>query len=135
MSGNKYLAAVLIGGLSYATSSVALAQQPAAAELQGMSAAEGLKATVFASEPLISNPSAIDVDTNDRVWVAQIDTYHSLPDGASLGSIKVLEDTDGDGQADKSTVFAEGLGQVMSICVAGKPRLRRCEPGSMGLYG
>ncbi|MEX2559353.1 MAG: PVC-type heme-binding CxxCH protein, partial [Pirellulales bacterium] len=81
--------------------------------------AEGFEAALFASEPMITNPAAIDIDTQGRVWVAEIQWYRGQAKEPPADKIKVLEDTDGDGRADKVTVFAEGVFAPMSICVAG----------------
>src|SRR5205823_3742172 len=88
-------------------------------ELKALRAAEGFDVSVFASEPMITNPAAIDVDTQGRVWVAEIQFYRKFANQPPADKIKVLEDTDGDGKADKVTVFAEGVYAPMSICVAG----------------
>ena len=53
------------------------------------------------------------------MWVAEIQWYRGGAKNPPADKIKVLEDTDGDGRADKVTVFAEGLFAPMSICVAG----------------
>ncbi len=93
-------------------------QMSAQEELRTLRTPPGVKVELFASEPLITNPAAIDVDTHGRVWVAEIRHYRRGPKKPS-DSIKVLEDTDGDGRADRVTVFATGLLAPMSICVAG----------------
>ncbi len=95
------------------------AQQSAEAELKQLRATEGLELSLFAAEPLVTNPAAIDVDTHGRVWVAEIEFYRRFADKPPADKIKVLEDTDGDGRADRATVFAEGVYCPMSICVAG----------------
>ncbi len=76
--------------------------------------AEGLQATLFASEPMVNNPTNIDVDSRGRVWVAEGQNYRmthrkDLPRIEGADRIKILEDTDGDGKADKVTVFADGI--------------------------
>lgn len=83
-----------------------------------MRAAEGIEIALFAAEPLVTNPAAIDVDTHGRVWVAEIEFYRKYAKQPPRDRIKVLEDTDGDGRADKATVFADGVYNPMSICVA-----------------
>ncbi|MBX9790262.1 MAG: c-type cytochrome [Pirellulales bacterium] len=95
------------------------AQLPAEEELKHLRAANGLELSLFAAEPLLTNPAAIDVDTHGRVWVAEIQFYRRFADKPPADKIKVLEDTDGDGRADRATVFAEGVYCPMSICVAG----------------
>ncbi len=88
-------------------------------ELKTLQTPEGIDVTLFASEPMITNPAAIDVDTHGRVWVAEIQWYRGGAKQPPADKIKVLEDTDGDGRADKVTVFADDLFAPMSICVAG----------------
>lgn len=95
------------------------AQQSPREELTRMQPAEGVDVSLFAAEPMITNPSAIDVDSQGRVWVAEIQWYRSQAKQPPADKIKVLEDTDGDGRADKVTTFAEGLFCPMSVCVAG----------------
>jgi putative membrane-bound dehydrogenase-like protein len=99
--------------------SPAAAQKSPDEELASLRAPEGMEVSLFAAEPLITNPAAIDVDTHGRVWVAEIQWYRSQAKQPPADKIKVLEDTDGDGRADKVTTFAEGLFAPMSICVAG----------------
>jgi putative membrane-bound dehydrogenase-like protein len=112
------LAAILAVALGL-PGSRALAQQSAEAELKTLVAAPPFEVSLFAAEPLITNPAAIDVDTHGRVWVAEIQWYRAGAKTPPADKIKVLEDTDGDGRADKVTVFADGLFAPMSICVAG----------------
>lgn len=97
----------------------AAAQRSAEEELQSLRVPPGFEATLFASEPMITNPSAIDVDTHGRVWVAEIQWYRGRAKNPPADKLKVLEDTDGDGRADRATTFAEGLFCPMSVCVAG----------------
>lgn len=94
-------------------------QHPPAEALRRLAADPTIEATLFASEPMIANPSAIDVDTRGRVWVAEIQWYRAAAKQPPADAIKVLEDTNGDGVADKVTTFAEGLFCPMSVCVAG----------------
>lgn len=101
-----------------AATAPALAQQSPEQELACLRAAEGVDVSLFAAEPLVTNPAAIDVDTQGRVWVAEIEFYRRFADQPPRDRIKVLEDTDGDGRADKATVFADGVYNPMSICVA-----------------
>ena len=72
----------------------------------------GTKLVLFASEPMIVNPIAIDWDERGRAWVVESFGYpNDVPTepGSGEDRIKILEDTDHDGRADKMTVFAEGL--------------------------
>ena len=83
----------------------------------------GLEATLFAAEPLLSSPSDIDVDSRGRVWVCEVLNYRGKKETRAEGDrILVLEDTDGDGRADKQTVFHQGrdVDSALGICVIGE---------------
>jgi putative membrane-bound dehydrogenase-like protein len=72
---------------------------------------EGFEIRLFASEPDVVNPVAMTWDARGRLWVLELYEY---PLGAPAGTkprdrIRILEDTDGDGRADKVTTFADGL--------------------------
>ena len=99
--------------------SAAFAQKPPEEELKALQVPDDVRIELFASEPMITNPAAIDVDTHGRVWVAEIEYYRRAAKNPPADRIKVLEDTDGDGRADKATLFADDLFAPMSICVAG----------------
>ena len=84
---------------------------------------DDLEATLFASEPLLSSPSDIDVDARGRVWVCEVLNYRGKQETRPEGDrILVLEDTDGDGKADKQTVFHQGrdVDSALGICVIGE---------------
>ncbi|NNE94279.1 MAG: dehydrogenase, partial [Verrucomicrobiales bacterium] len=68
-----------------------------------------LEAQLFASEPMIGSPSSIDIDELGRVWVCDVVNYRRNQGKRKGGDkIVILEDTDGDAKADKSTVFYQG---------------------------
>ncbi|RAJ07449.1 PVC-type heme-binding CxxCH protein [Arenibacter echinorum] len=72
----------------------------------------GFKLELFASEPNIINPIAMNWDEKGRLWVIEtVDYPNTVRDDKGSGDdrIKICEDTDGDGKADKFTVFAEKL--------------------------
>jgi putative heme-binding domain-containing protein len=81
-----------------------------AAEKAGFVVPEGFEIDLFASEPMIQKPVQMNWDSAGRLWVVSSTTYPHIEVGAAAADqVVVLEDTDGDGKADKSTVFAEGL--------------------------
>lgn len=72
----------------------------------------GTRLVLFACEPMVKNPIAIDWDERGRAWVVESFGYpNDVPDKPGTGEdkIKILEDTNGDGKADKMTIFADGL--------------------------
>ena len=77
---------------------------------------EGFKAQLFASEPDIGKPMNISFDPKGRMWVTQSNEY-PFYDSAGVGPdrISILEDTDGDGKADKIQVFADSLNIPIGI--------------------
>ena len=71
----------------------------------------GFRVHLVASEPQIAKPMNLAVDARGRLWVSSSEEY---PFAAAEGvvprdTIRILEDTDGDFRADRSTVFADGL--------------------------
>lgn len=79
-------------------------------ELEAFKIADGFEVTLFASEPLVAKPIQMNWDEDGRLWVVSSTAYPHVKTGETANDkIFVLEDTDGDGKADKSTVFAEGL--------------------------
>ncbi|MBC8406459.1 MAG: ThuA domain-containing protein [Planctomycetes bacterium] len=77
----------------------------------------GFRAQVFAAEPMVVNPIAIAWDERGRCWVAESPDYPNTvnADGVGLDRVSILEDTDGDGRADKKTIFCDGLNLPTSI--------------------
>jgi len=78
-----------------------------------MTPGAGLKVNLFASEerfPDLANPMQMTFDAKGRLWVACWPTYpHWKPKSPRNDKILILEDTDGDGRADKQTTFAGDL--------------------------
>ncbi len=71
---------------------------------------DGYQVNLFASEPMFANPIHMMWDSRGRLWVACSWAYPQLKPGeVANDKIIILEDTDNDGKADKSTVFADGL--------------------------
>src|SRR5689334_4098266 len=79
-------------------------------ERQTFIVAPGFEVNLFAADPLLAKPIQINFDPQGRLWVASSEVYPQIKPGQTANDkILVLEDADGDGKADKTTVFADGL--------------------------
>ena len=93
--------------------------------LKGLTISEGLEVHAFATEPMLKNPTNIDVDERGRVWVCEAYNYrpdvNGNPTNALGDRIMILQDNDGDGKADTAKVFYQGpeLNSPLGICVLG----------------
>jgi hypothetical protein len=84
---------------------VALSAQPV---VNGLKLADPeLEITLWADSPLLANPTNFDVDTSGRIWVTEGVNYRRSKTRDAGDQVVVLEDTDLDGVADKSTVFVQ----------------------------
>ena len=74
---------------------------------------------LFADESMgIANPVAMHWDAKGRLWVLTTLTYAQLKPGQKVNDkLTILEDTDHDGRADKSTVFVDGLDMPMGFAL------------------
>jgi putative membrane-bound dehydrogenase-like protein len=91
--------------------------------LKALHVKPGFEARLVAAEPLVQDPVFIDWDAKGRMWVVEMGDYPFAPgektkDGSvgqekvselQTGRVKILEDTNGDGVYDKSTLFLDGL--------------------------
>ena len=69
-----------------------------------------LEITLYAENPLLAKPIHMNFDERGRLWVASSEVYPQIKPGqTATDKIIILEDTDGDGKAEKSTIFADGL--------------------------
>lgn len=84
-----------------------------------------LEVALFAAEPMLYNPTNMDMDHRGRVWICEAYNYRNevnhVPYEKKGDKILILEDTDGDGKADKSKVFYQGedINAALGICVLG----------------
>ncbi|MGC1273357.1 MAG: PVC-type heme-binding CxxCH protein [Planctomycetaceae bacterium] len=80
----------------------------------------GFEPKLFAAEPDVAKPIAMNWDERGRLWVLETFDYPNdlQPTGAGNDRIKICEDTDGDGVADKFTVYAEKLSIPTSLAFA-----------------
>jgi putative heme-binding domain-containing protein len=85
--------------------------------IKKMTVPEGFSVELVAGEPDIVNPVAMTFDERGRIWITESLEYPRRAAGPGRDRIKILEDTDGDGKADKFTIFAEGLNIPSGIAV------------------
>lgn len=102
-------------------------------ERAGLHVPPGFTVQLFASEPMINKPINMAFDARGRLWVSSTVEYPYAADKArwsdpqgtrvkdSRDAIKILEDTDGDGRADKVTDFADGLNIPTGVLPWHKP--------------
>lgn len=78
---------------------------------------QGFSVEIVAKEPDVVNPVGMAIDEKGRFWITESFEYPRREPGPGKDHIKVLEDTDGDGVVDKTTIFAEGLNIPSGIAV------------------
>ncbi len=84
----------------------------------------GFEVNLYAADPLLAKPIQMNFDPQGRLWVASSEIYPQIKPGeVANDKIIILEDTNNDGTADKTTVFADGLLIPTGI-----------EPGDGGAY-
>src|SRR5262249_23643482 len=90
--------------------------------MKHLSVPGGSRVELFAAEPDIFKPITIAWDDRGRAFIAETADYPNdkHPDGEGHDRIVIAEDPDGDGKADKFTVFADKLSVPTSmVCVNG----------------
>jgi len=81
---------------------------------------DGFQMQLIAAEPLVTDPVSITYDEDGRAYVCEMNDYpytdkehhkhaQENPTDQSIGKVRLLTDTNGDGVFDKATIFAEGL--------------------------
>ena len=101
---------------------------------QDLVTADGFAVNLFASEaefPALRNPVQLSFDARGRLWVVTMPSFpHTVPGEQPQDKILILEDTDGDGKADKCTTFADGFDALdgvafheRGVIVSAQPRL------------
>src|SRR5207244_7045294 len=81
--------------------------------------ATGFHVEQVAAEPLVADPVAVAFDENARLYVVEMRGYSENKD-EHVSRVRLLEDSNGDGKFDKSTIFVDGLAWPTAIfCWAG----------------
>src|SRR6476660_14017 len=93
-------------------------------ERKSFKVADGFEVNLFAADPLLAKPIQMNFDAAGRLWLACSEAYPQIKPGQKANDkIIILEDTRGEGRADKVTVFADGLLIPTGL-----------EPGDGGVY-
>ncbi|OYU68192.1 MAG: hypothetical protein CFE22_00470 [Cytophagaceae bacterium BCCC1] len=94
-----------------------------------------LEISLFASEPMMTNPTNMDIDAKGRVWICEAYNYRNAlnprnPYNPKGDRILIMEDTDKDGKADKSKVFYQGedINAALGIAILGNKVYVSCSP-------
>ena len=91
-----------------------------------------LEVTVWASTPMLKNPTNLDFDPQGRIWVAEGVNYRGHYNRQPAGDrIVILEDSDGDGVADKQSVFVQepALRALATVLHVGAAEVIALQPG------
>jgi putative heme-binding domain-containing protein len=84
----------------------------------------GMEVNLFAENPQLAKPIQMNFDPQGRLWVVSSSVYPQIEPGQKADDkVLILEDVDGDGKAEKATVFVDGL--IVPTAVA---------PGDGGVY-
>jgi putative membrane-bound dehydrogenase-like protein len=107
ISQNLFFCILLFAISGVSPVSPTVSDVPPGQALSTFELAPGFQIELIASEPLLSDPVAMEIDENGLMYVVEM---HGYPlDKSGTGKVRVLQDTNGDGKMDKSTIFAEGL--------------------------
>ena len=97
----------------------AIGQAPTHVPADAFDVPDGLEVTVWAKAPLLQNPTNMDVDHLGRIWITEGVNYRGKAKRRPEGDrVVVLEDKDGDGVAETSTVFVQEPSLVSPLGVA-----------------
>ena len=79
-------------------------------ERKSFQVADGFEVNLFAADPVLAKPIQMNFDARGRLWVASSEVYPQIEPGQKANDkVVILEDLDGDGKADKTRIFADGL--------------------------
>ncbi len=86
--------------------------------IQSFRTLRGFQVELVAAEPLIRDPVSIAIDELGRMYVVEFPEYNPPaegPNAVASGTVKLLEDTNDDGQYDKSTVFLSEVNRPSAV--------------------
>lgn len=84
--------------------------------LKKLKVADGFKVQLYAAEPYVLDPVALEFDEQGNAYVVEMPDYpYEVEPGKGKGRIRILKDTNGDGRVDQSIIFAENVTEATSI--------------------
>src|SRR6266704_1557081 len=114
-----------VAASAFASNPAGVGLEAAREAIKRFSVGEGLELSLFAAEPMVRNPTDMDIDERGRVWITEGVNYRVWQKWGILqpegDRIVILEDSNGDGLADKETVFYQdpSVNAALGICVLG----------------
>jgi putative heme-binding domain-containing protein len=79
-------------------------------ERKSFQIADGFEVNLFAADPILAKPIQMNFDPKGRLWIVSSEVYPQIQPGQTANDkVLILEDRDGDGRSDVTTVFADGL--------------------------
>jgi putative membrane-bound dehydrogenase-like protein len=107
-----------------------LVSLPLQAAIPNLQLHPALEISLFAAEPDVVDPVALTFDESGRMYVVEMRDYPYGfgPQRKPGGTVRLLEDTNHDGKADRSILFAENLSFPTSICPWNGGVLVTCPP-------
>src|SRR6266404_1158266 len=119
------IALLTVAASAFASNPAGVGLEAARESVKHFSVGEGLEASLFAAEPMVRNPTDMDIDERGRVWITEGVNYRVWQKWGVLqpegDRIVILEDSNGDGLADKETVFYQdpSINAALGVCVLG----------------
>src|SRR5882724_1933981 len=119
------IALLTVAAAAFASNPAGVGLEAARESIKRFSVGDGLEPSLFAAEPMVRNPTDMDIDERGRVWITEGVNYRVFQKWGVLqregDRIVILEDTNGDGAADKETVFYQdpSINAALGICVLG----------------
>src|SRR5688572_22470990 len=81
---------------------------------------DAFEVTLFAREPLVRNPCSIAFDARGRMFVSMGPQYRNPSRETPPDSVVIVQDTNGDGVADRTHTFATGFNCVQGLAWHGR---------------